>query len=386
LAPIEEFSKREEAAERELAAVRKLVFEAQGNRRASLEARELSILRTLERWKKEGPDRREQHELTKKFRDALHAEMVRLSEAAIQSAQVDAFRESIQAVLGRELDPWKIDPNLLPAFLYYERLGPRMPKNQKYLARLIEDRIEGRPHDWLRTEPPAVAWAERVRAGRPEIRLERWRAPYSAKYQYHPTDAASEKKRRIKEELARTRELFAQLKIEGMESADFEKLRDKASELHRLGKDSGVVDEIEMNLERVRIAMNTPDSDFEGAIELSVETDPIQYLFMGEYGFSSCLSLRGSNVWSAVSNAIDIDKVIVWAKEPGGNIVGRRLIALTEHGVVSYATYTNRHGLSLDRFFEEFIAAYAAHCGTQPVRRIKVRPLLSDAWYDDGAL
>ena len=51
---------------------------------------------------------------------------------------------------------------------------------------------------------------------------------------------------------------------------------------------------------------------------LEVETDPFQYLFMGEYGFASCLSMRGPYFWAAVSNAIDIDKAIVWAKEPVG--------------------------------------------------------------------
>lgn len=34
-------------------------------------------------------------------------------------------------------------------------------------------------------------------------------------------------------------------------------------------------------------------------------------LFMGEYGFASCLSLRGINAWGAVSNAIDIDEAII---------------------------------------------------------------------------
>ena len=117
-------------------------------------------------------------------------------------------------------------------------------------------------------------------------------------------------------------------------------------------KDPAVVEEIGNNLERVRIAIEQEDeSDYEGTITLEVETDPFHVLFMGEYGFASCLSLRGANVWSAVSNAIDVDKAVIWARDPAGNIVGRRLIALMPQGVVSYRTYTNRHGLSLDGFF-----------------------------------
>ena len=135
-----------------------------------------------------------------------------------------------------------------------------------------------------------------------------------------------------------------------------------------------------------RLSEATPDSDYEGRILLTVETDPFEILFMGEYGFASCLSLRGSNAWSAVSNAIDIDKVIVWAKEPGGNVVGRRLLALIPDGVLVYRTYTNRHGLALDQVFDEFVEEYAAHCGTRITHGGRAGPLLSDRWYDDGAI
>ena len=141
-----------------------------------------------------------------------------------------------------------------------------------------------------------------------------------------------------------------------------------------------------MNLERVRLAEQTPDSDFEGRIVLSVESDPFEILFLGEYGFASCLSLRGSNAWSAVSNAVDVDKTVVWAREPGGNVVGRRLLALLPAGVVMFRTYTNRHGLALDPVFDAFVGEYAAHCGAQVARGGHPGPLLSDRWYDDGAV
>ena len=75
--------------------------------------------------------------------------------------------------------------------------------------------------------------------------------------------------------------------------------------------DPAVLKEVSLNLERARIAEATPESDFEGRITFTVESDPFEILFMGEYGFASCLSLRGSNAWSAVSNAIDVDKTMV---------------------------------------------------------------------------
>jgi hypothetical protein len=262
-----------------------------------------------------------------------------------------------------------------------------MPNNRKYLARLIEDRIEGRPHDWMRTEPPVLAWAESVRKSFPDARLERWRADFQKEFAYAPEAAAREKQRRIDRDLEQTRGLFASLKVDGMEKATYEQLRSKFLEVRPTAKDPATVEEIGNNLERIRIALQQEDeSDYEGRITLEVETDLFHVLFMGEYGFASCLSLRGINVWSAVSNAIDLDKAVVWARDPAGNIVGRRLIALTPHGLVSYRTYTNRHGLSLDGFFEKFLDAYAAHCGTTVTHRVSPGPLLSDDWYDDGSI
>ena len=107
---------------------------------------------------------------------------------------------------------------------------------------------------------------------------------------------------------------------------------------------------------------------------------------MGEYGFASCLSLRGINAWSAVSNAIDVDKTIVWAKEADGNVLGRRLLALTPGGILMYRTYTNRYGVTLGDMLNQFVAEYAAHCGTQIIHDGRPAALLSDRWYDDGAM
>jgi hypothetical protein len=381
LTPLRAFAERTARLERERRRLESAQTTRRLRRRRSLE----------EQIARRDPTAAERRKLAKELADALRAESVEITRAAIRAAMRDAYAAAARHVLGREADLSRVDPGVLPAFLYYERLG-RMPLNKKYLARLIEDRIEGRPHDWMRTEPPAAAWAERVKAAQPGARLERWRAPFTREFGYRAADAAREKQRRVERDLAQTRELFARLEVdkkedlEGLERAGYEDLRAKYLELRARAKPPDVLEEIAQNLERVRIAMQMPDSDYEGRIRLDVETDPFQVLFMGEYGFASCLSIRGSNVWSAVSNAVDIDKAVVWARDGAGNIVGRRLIALTPEGVVSYRTYTNRHGLALDGFFEEFLEAYAAHCGTRVTRHGRPGPLLSDDWYDDGAI
>jgi hypothetical protein len=313
---------------------------------------------------------------------------------------MELYRNRLKDALGRDVDMAEIEPKILPAFLWFQAIG-RMPNNTKYLRLLIEDRIARRPHDWLRTEPPALEWAERVRKEQPEVRLERWRAPFEKEFQYRPKDALAEKRRRIKADLAQARTLLEKAGARGLASDSYEELAAALQELtvppppskgdgkeepKRPAPDPELLQEIGMNLERVRIAEQTPDSDFEGRILLTVETDPFEILFMGEYGFASCLSLRGSNAWSAVSNAIDVDKAIVWAKEPGGNVVGRRLLALTPRGVLTYRTYTNRNGLALDQTFNQFVDEYARHCGVPVIHDGTTGPLLSDRWYDDGAV
>jgi hypothetical protein len=379
LAPLDQFRARAAAAERERSAISAANTTRRRRRRESLEAR-------LAGWSRGEVGPRERRALAKTVLDAHRAQAADIAQRAIDAGAKDAYRAAVKHVLGRDVDLDRIEPAVLPAFLYHGRLG-RMPNNRKYLARLIEDRIEGRPHDWMRSEPPAARWAESVKKAWPEIRLERWRAEFKRDYAYQPETAAREKQRRVEHDLEQTRALFARLKVEEMEKAGYKELREKFLEIRPTAKDPALVEEIGNNLERIRIALQQEDeSDYEGKIALEVETDPFQVLFMGEYGFASCLSLRGANVWSAVSNAIDIDKAVVWARDPSGNIVGRRLIALTPHGVVSYRTYTNRHGLSLDGFFEKFLDAYAEHCGTKVTHRVSPGPLLSDDWYDDGSI
>ena len=72
--------------------------------------------------------------------------------------------------------------------------------------------------------------------------------------------------------------------------------------------------------------------------------------------------------------------------KPDGTVVGRRLLALVPEGVLTFRTYTNRHGLGLDALFERFVAEYAEHCGVPLTRGAQSGPLLSDRWYDDGSL
>ncbi len=423
LAPLDEFASRLQDAEIELRAIEDMIDKAQGPRREKLLERQKTLNRLVATWlnpayakaftdpeaEKRLPEpaqallRREKKDLSKHLRDALRSEAIRIAVSSVEKERMELYQTRLREVLGRPVDIAKVEPRILPSFLWFQAIQG-LPNNVKYLKRLIEDRIAGQPHDWMRTEPKVLEWAEKVQKGQPGVQIDRWRAPFTKDYQYRPQDALAEKKRRIKADLSQARSILEKAGAKGIASESYEDLAAALAELkappaeepegegeakaapRRPAPDPELVQEAEMNLERVRLAEQTPDSDFEGRITLTVETDPFEVLFMGEYGFASCLSLRGSNAWSAVSNAIDIDKAIVWAKEPGGNVVGRRLLALTPAGVLTYRTYTNRHGLALDRAFREFVEEYARHCGVALAHGGRTGPLLSDRWYDDGAM
>lgn len=422
LTPLDDFASRLQDAEIELRAIEDMIEKVQGPRKEKLLERQKTLNRQVATWinpayakaftdpeaEKRLPEpaqallRREKKDLAKHLRDSLRSEAIRIAVSSVEKERMELYQSRLREVLGHPVDIAKVEPRILPSFLWFQAIQS-MPNNVKYLKRLIEDRIAGKPHDWMRTEPAVVEWAEKVKKGQPGAQIDRWREAYTKDYQYRPQDALAEKKRRIKADLSQARSLLEKAGAKGIASDSYEELAAALAELKappreqkegeeakpppdRPAPDPELVQEVEMNLERVRLAEQTPDSDFEGRITLTVETDPFEVLFMGEYGFASCLSLRGSNAWSAVSNAIDIDKAIVWAKEPGGNVVGRRLLALTPAGVLTYRTYTNRHGLALDRAFREFVEDYARHCGVAIAHGGRTGPLLSDRWYDDGAM
>lgn len=383
LKPLKTYELRIQKTEEQLSSIKEIFKQNSHPKIDELKIRANNLEKRLESWKKGVLNNKERNKLMKDVKNALANEISLMSLNLIEKIKNEAIEEKLKRIFGEKYNVNQVDEKLYPALFLLEKLG--RGKNYQYLFRLIEDKLGGKKHNWLWTEPPVKSWMENVKISIPNIKFERWRSPSSIEYTYNIENATREKQRRIQLELKQTRELFKNIELEVSNNSTYEDLVDKLNEIPSEAE-TNVVQEIKENLERIRRIMITPDSDYEGIIELTVETDPFQYLFMGEYGFASCLSMRGAYFWSAVSNAIDIDKAVIWAKESGLNIVGRRLIALTPKGVVSYRTYANRHGLVLDKFFADFIKKYAEFCGTNYVKYAKVRPLLSDDWYDDHTI
>ncbi|MEM9645847.1 MAG: hypothetical protein AAF989_12725, partial [Planctomycetota bacterium] len=119
--------------------------------------------------------------------------------------------------------------------------------------------------------------------------------------------------------------------------------------------------------------------------EIAFGRKPFDYLLMGMH-FQTCLSPDSFNFFSAVANAVDINKQVLYGKTSDGKIMGRCLVALTDEGEINVF---NRYSHDSQWGFADaalcFIKELAERMGTSITDGGSVSPLVSDEWYDDGA-
>ncbi|MBU2496933.1 MAG: hypothetical protein KJ767_02660, partial [Nanoarchaeota archaeon] len=120
-------------------------------------------------------------------------------------------------------------------------------------------------------------------------------------------------------------------------------------------------------------------------ITIYTEQNPLKVLQMGNWVGGSCLSAKAGNAWSTIANAVDVNKKVLYAIDNDGNILGRKMIALTDDGaIIQFRTYNNFQNLNLDYLFEEFILQFSQRCHARLANSGQVRNLVSSKWYNDG--
>ena len=127
-----------------------------------------------------------------------------------------------------------------------------------------------------------------------------------------------------------------------------------------------------------------------GRVHLRLEKDPLAILQMGNH-FETCLSFGGINAFSTVANASELNKRVIYARDSGGHVVGRKLIGMTDTGeMVGFHTYcslTDETGnTALRGVFRRYAALFAAACRLPLADTGTVPTLFADAWYDDEAV
>ncbi|MFH0978146.1 MAG: hypothetical protein V1837_02475 [Candidatus Woesearchaeota archaeon] len=123
-------------------------------------------------------------------------------------------------------------------------------------------------------------------------------------------------------------------------------------------------------------------------VTVYTEQNPIKILQMGNVVGGSCLATDGSNSWTTVTNALDVNKRVLYCFDKAGDIMARRLIAMTNQGkIIQLGVYNNYPELDLDSVFEEYTLELAQRCGTTTANeanvndRQDVATLLADRWY-----
>lgn len=121
------------------------------------------------------------------------------------------------------------------------------------------------------------------------------------------------------------------------------------------------------------------------ACTLAAERDPLQALRMG-LPFGSCLAIdEGCNRHSAVINAIDANKWVVYLRDPRGRILARQLLAVGHHGgLLGYRIYTSiGYADGLAAAFDDYARDLARACGLALVNAGEPETLNGTDWYDD---
>lgn len=117
---------------------------------------------------------------------------------------------------------------------------------------------------------------------------------------------------------------------------------------------------------------------------LAFADDPLDILRMGA-PFKTCLSPGAFNFFSAVVNAADINKRVLFAWDDQGRVAARCLMALTDPGaIVCFHTYRAAQDLDFQAHVRTFAVDLAQAMGTAVVTSGHVSPLMTSDWYDDG--
>ena len=124
---------------------------------------------------------------------------------------------------------------------------------------------------------------------------------------------------------------------------------------------------------------------------VEAEKDLLKILQMGNY-FDSCLSVDQMNGFSTVSNAVEINKHVLWIKNNKGRIVGRKLIVLNQFGeLYGYNSYgaglgSNNENPWFKIILDLYCQIFIKECGgeLQNKRREDEKLILFLEWYDDG--
>lgn len=120
-----------------------------------------------------------------------------------------------------------------------------------------------------------------------------------------------------------------------------------------------------------------------GTRTVQFEADPFEVLRMGSY-FKTCLSVGSFNFFAAVTNAVDINKRVIYERDESGMVRGRALVALSDTGgVVVFPVFSHNPREGSRERIHAYVNAVATAMGAQLVPGGHVPKLVAKDWYAD---
>ncbi|MGB0717112.1 MAG: hypothetical protein ACPGXK_14630 [Phycisphaerae bacterium] len=114
------------------------------------------------------------------------------------------------------------------------------------------------------------------------------------------------------------------------------------------------------------------------------EADPLEVFQMGA-PFGTCLSPGDFNFFSAITNAADVNKKVLYARDHRQQIVARCLFALSDAGgILTFHPYSHDTAMGFSSYVAETARNLANRMGTVAMDRGSVSALMVSDWYDDG--
>lgn len=128
-----------------------------------------------------------------------------------------------------------------------------------------------------------------------------------------------------------------------------------------------------------------------GTLHLAIEDDPLETLKLGTY-VGTCLGHGGGLEYSAAAVTLDVNKQVVYARDPHGTVVGRQLLALSEQEqLVCFEIYGTIAPALLKPLFLQYDRTLAAKLrlplhSADPDQPYDIATILSHEWWDDTAI
>ena len=229
---------------------------------------------------------------------------------------------------------------------------------------------------------PNVAWCKR------HLKNKEWTRNLKRKYK---TGEGAVKKSNVADRIAHHLEqargvlvklgIAAEVTDENLEGT-YKKLASEAGKY-----DAALLSDLKTQANALNSLKGTRVSEEKGICDIVIqsELEPLEVLQMGNNVNGSCLATDGANYWSTVTNAVEVNKRVLWAKDSKDNILARLLIAVDESNrIVRFRIYYALTQVDLEEYFNDYIMWLADKCrfGING-KATDVKKILSKEWYLD---